>query len=190
MINNSKSKINQNSEELFVVSGLVQTKNEPDLEQQKQPKNKFPDGQEESIWSNMLQNTNVQTSIYTDYEYSNQTKCCDLCGKIFITPEAFQKHMNSVHEFMNNEIMDDFRIEKTNEDNLFWVAVDNKNELHVCDICNQSFDKKHILDIHISFVHLNSHIAKEVHEGKKIQYSPIKDSISTDKKNRNPISEQ
>ena len=123
MINNSKSKINQNSEELFVVSGLVQTKNEPDLEQQKQPKNKFPDGQEESIWSNMLQNTNVQTSIYADYEFSNQTKCCDWCGKIFVTLAAFQNHMNSVHEFMNNEIMDDFRIEKTNEDNLLWVAV-------------------------------------------------------------------
>ena len=203
MIN--KSEINQNSEELFVVSGLVLTKSdEPDQQQQK-TKDKLPDadGQEGSgnnkIQSNMLQNTNVQTSIYTDYEYSNQTKCCDLCGKIFVTLEASENHMNSAHQKDSNnknntenqiqkmnETMDD--LEKANENNLLWVTtVDNKNELHVCDICNQSFDKKHVLDIHISINHLNFHIFKEVYEGKTTKYSPNKDLVSTDEKNADYI---
>ena len=92
-----------NSEEIFVFSGLLLDQNEPNFNQPR---------------VNQIQDANVkspmlQKSIYTEYEYSNQTKCCDLCGKIFVTIEAFENHMTLAHNESDKQIQ---RNDETKED--------------------------------------------------------------------------
>ena len=164
----SKSEL-PNSEEIFVFSGLLLDQNEPNFNQ--------PRG-------NQIQDTNVkspmlQTSIFTEYEYSNQTKCCNLCGKIFVTIEAFENHMISAHNETEKQIQ---KNDETNEDikneyeekidplNISQVKataettdiIENVTKIvdygkNICKICNKKFKNENMLNFHIS----------RVHEGKK-----------------------
>ena len=150
-----------NSEEIFVFSGLLLDQNEPKFNQ--------PRGNQiQDVKSPML-----QTSIFTEYEYSNKTKCCNLCGKIFVSIEAFENHMNSVHNEFEMQIhkSDETKenVKNVNENNLLWVTK-YENEVPIGEMCNKSFPNKHVSNFHTS----------GVHEGKNINHSST-DFISSEK---------
>ena len=158
-----------NSEEIFVFSGLLLDQNEPNFNQPR---------------VNQIQDANVkspmlQKSIYTEYEYSNQTKCCDLCGKIFVTIEAFENHMTLAHNESdkqiqkNDETKEDIKNEYEEQIDPLTVSqgkatdettdiIENATKIvehgkNVCKICNKKFKSENMLNFHIS----------RVHEGKK-----------------------